>query len=71
MLTEINIGDIVEMRKAHPCGGFRWEVVRLGADIGLVCQTCKHKVLISRRQLARQMKQRIPKNAEPETKCHG
>jgi len=34
MLPEINLGDHVRLRKAHPCGGYEWEVVRLGADIG-------------------------------------
>jgi hypothetical protein len=47
-------GDVVEMRKAHPCGGQTWEVVRVGADIGLVCQTCGRRVLLPRRKFARQ-----------------
>ena len=50
------VGDIVEMRKAHPCGGKQWEVVRVGADIGLVCQTCKRRVLLPRRDFARGVK---------------
>jgi len=64
MLPEINIGDYVEMRKPHPCGGTRWEVVRLGADIGLVCQTCQHRVLLSRRDLKRRMKRWLTKDTE-------
>lgn len=56
MLPDIQIGDRVRMRKAHPCGGYEWEVVRLGADIGLVCLTCQHRVLLSRRDLNRRMK---------------
>jgi len=51
----------VILRKKHPCGGFEWEVVRLGADIGLVCLTCKHRVLLSRRELNRRLKKHIPK----------
>ncbi len=50
------VGDIVEMRKAHPCGGKQWEVVRVGADIGLVCQTCRRRVLLPRRDFARGVK---------------
>jgi len=52
----IYIGDIVEMRKPHPCGGKLWEVVRVGADIGLVCQTCQRRVLLPRRDFARGVK---------------
>ena len=48
------------MRKPHPCGGYEWKVVRLGADIGLVCQTCQHKVMLSRRDLEHRMKALIP-----------
>jgi hypothetical protein len=44
----VQIGDQVEMRKAHPCGGMRWTVYRIGADIGLRCQTCAHRVLLTR-----------------------
>ena len=66
MLPEINIGDQVEMRKPHPCGGTYWEVVRLGADIGLVCQTCQHRILLSRRELGRRMKHWLPKETEVE-----
>ena len=40
MADPFYIGDVVEMRKPHPCGGVTWEVVRVGADIGLCCQTC-------------------------------
>ncbi len=50
------MGDIVRLRKPHPCGSFEWEVVRLGADIGLRCQTCKRRVLLPRRTLERRLK---------------
>lgn len=56
MLVDIKLNDIVRMRKPHPCGGYEWKVVRLGADIGLECQTCGRRVLLSRRKLARRMK---------------
>ncbi len=58
MLEELEIGDRLRLRKAHPCGGYEWEVVRLGADIGLVCQTCGHKVSIPRRDLEKRIKGR-------------
>lgn len=58
---DVKLGDRVRLRKEHPCGGFDWEVVRLGADIGLVCLTCGRKVFLSRRDLARRMKMRLPR----------
>lgn len=61
MLPDIQLGDKVTLRKQHPCGGYDWEVVRLGADIGLVCLTCQHHVMLSRRELNRRLKKRIPK----------
>lgn len=60
MLPELNLGDRVKLRKAHPCGGFTWRIVRLGADIGLECETCAHKVLLTRRELAHRMKTHMP-----------
>ena len=45
---DLRIGDRVELRKPHPCGSRAWSVVRLGADIGLVCDGCRHRILIDR-----------------------
>jgi len=45
----------VRLRKSHPCGGFDWRVVRLGADIGLKCETCGRRVLLARRVLAKRI----------------
>jgi hypothetical protein len=50
------VGDIVRLKKPHPCGGFDWRVVRLGADIGVKCVTCGRRVLLPRRDLERRMK---------------
>lgn len=54
--TDIRVGDIVRMRKPHPCGGLEWTVVRIGADIGIRCATCSHRVLLPRSQFLRQVK---------------
>jgi hypothetical protein len=48
MILEINLGDVVRLRKVHPCGGYDWEVVRLGADIGIKCLKCGRRVLVER-----------------------
>jgi hypothetical protein len=50
------VGDVVRLKKPHPCGGVDWRVVRLGADIGLKCVTCGRRVLLPRRDLERRMK---------------
>jgi hypothetical protein len=57
MTIEIKLGDIVRLRKAHPCGSYEWEVVRVGADIGLKCLTCQRKVLLERSIFERRLKQ--------------
>jgi len=49
------LGDVVRLRRAHPCGGDTWLVDRLGADIGLRCQTCGRHVLLERRVLEARM----------------
>jgi hypothetical protein len=54
--VEVHVGDVVRLRKAHPCGGADWSVVRLGADIGLRCETCQHRVLLPRSQFERRLK---------------
>ncbi|OIO92941.1 MAG: hypothetical protein AUK03_09035 [Anaerolineae bacterium CG2_30_64_16] len=64
MYDEIRMGDIVQMRKPHPCGSSQWEVVRLGADIGIRCHGCKRRVLLPRSQFARQVKALI-RRGEP------
>lgn len=56
MLPELHLHDHVILRKPHPCGSFEWEIVRLGADIGLVCCQCGRKVLLSRRELNKRLK---------------
>lgn len=56
MSIEIRLGDVVRLRKPHPCGGYEWGVVRLGADIGLQCTTCNRRVLLTRREFEKRVK---------------
>lgn len=63
--TEIRLGDVVRMRKSHPCGNDLWEVVRLGADIGIRCHKCARRVLLPRSQFVRQVKALIKAGPEP------
>ena len=63
MPLDVQVGDVVRLRKPHPCGGYDWQVVRIGADIGLKCQTCDHRVLLTRREFEKRVKtfvQRAP-----------
>ena len=64
MLTELKLDDVVRLRKTHPCGSTDWKVVRLGADIGLVCLGCGRRILLERRQLAKRMKKLNPQEAK-------
>ncbi len=57
MTIEIKLGDIVRLRKAHPCGSYEWEVVRVGADIGLKCLKCQRGVLLTRDVFERRVKE--------------
>lgn len=54
-ITPIAMGDVVRLRKPHPCGSYEWTVVRVGADIGLKCQSCGHRVLLTRRAFERRL----------------
>lgn len=63
MAFELKTGDVVRLKKAHPCGEFRWTVTRLGADIGLVCCGCGRYVLMPRSQLARRLRAVTPRGA--------
>ncbi len=56
MPIDVQVGDVVRLRKPHPCGGYDWQVVRIGADIGLKCQTCDHRVLLTRREFEKRVK---------------
>jgi hypothetical protein len=49
------IGDRLELRRPHPCGGRTWDVDRLGADLGLRCTTCSRRVLVERRTVERRL----------------
>lgn len=53
---EVVIGDVVRLKKPHPCGSYEWTVTRLGADIGLRCTGCGRRVMLSRRTLEKRLK---------------
>ena len=58
------IGDVVKLKKPHPCGSYEWTVTRLGADIGLKCRGCERRVLLTRREAERRFRGWVSKAPE-------
>ena len=59
------LGDIVRLKKKHPCGSFDWEILRTGMDFRLKCQGCGHLILIPRTKFEKMVKGKVenqPKN---------
>ena len=54
---DIKVGDVLKLKKQHPCGSFEWEVLRVGADFRLKCKGCEHQIMIARRALEKNIKQ--------------
>jgi hypothetical protein len=64
MVLEINLGDVVRLKKVHPCGGDEWQVVRLGADIGIKCLTCERRVILKRSVFERRVKKFVSRASQ-------
>lgn len=58
------MGDVLELKKTHPCGTNKWEIVRLGADIGVKCQGCGHRLLIDRVKLEKAFKRCLNRDVQ-------
>ena len=56
MVENFNLGDIVEMKKTHPCGTNNFEIIRIGADIKIKCVGCGRIVIIPRRKFQKDAK---------------
>ncbi len=63
-MLEVRIGDRIGLRKQHPCGGRVWRVHRLGADIGLTCETCGRRVMLARADLERRFSAWVERGGE-------
>ncbi|MCH5465171.1 DUF951 domain-containing protein [Levilactobacillus tujiorum] len=59
-----DLGDLVEMKKPHPCGTNRWEITRMGADIKIKCTNCGHVVMLSRREFEKKLKKVLVRKAD-------
>ncbi|HLA06194.1 MAG TPA: DUF951 domain-containing protein [Anaerolineales bacterium] len=66
MLPDLRLNDHLRLRKQHPCGSFEWTVTRLGADIGLECQGCGRRVMLTRRELTKRLKTNLTPHDENE-----
>lgn len=66
MVKEFYLGDIVEMKKEHPCGSKNWEVIRLGADVKIKCLGCERIVMLPRSQFEKRVKKIIKQNKPEE-----
>jgi hypothetical protein len=64
MLIDLQMDDVLRLRKPHPCGNTDWIVVRLGADIGLKCLGCGRRILMPRREVARRLKKVVRRAGE-------
>lgn len=63
--ADVRVGDVIQSRKVHPCGGDQWRVYRIGADIGILCLTCDRNLMLPYRQFARSMKRYVSRAADP------
>jgi len=63
MPMKLFVGDIVEMKKMHPCGGLQWEIMRTGMDFRIKCLKCNHQVMLPRPDFEKRIK-KIIKAAE-------
>lgn len=62
MKPEYDLHDVVEMKKQHPCGENRWEIIRMGADIRVKCLGCEQLVMMPRREFNRKIKKVLESN---------
>ena len=59
--TEFKVGDVVRMKKTHPCGSANWEITRTGMDLGLRCCGCGHHVMMPRTKFVKAAREILPK----------
>lgn len=63
---QFELGDIIKMKKPHPCGSSEWEVLRVGADFRLKCRGCGHQVMLARRLVEKNVRGIRRESAEAE-----
>ena len=63
MADRFDVGDVIKMKKPHPCGSHEWEVLRVGADFRLKCMGCGHQIMVPRKLVEKNTRQ-ITKKAD-------
>ena len=58
---DLRLHDLVELKKPHPCGSTRWEILRLGMDIKLRCQGCGHELMLPRSKAEKSIRKVLAK----------
>ena len=64
--SSVHVGDVVKMKKAHPCGSDEWEITRTGMDFGMKCCGCGHFVLLARSKFEKAAKAIVKAAPQPE-----
>lgn len=67
-IIKLSVGDRVEMKKQHPCGGKIFTILRAGSDVRAVCETCKHDMTIDRIKFEKSIKTIVFTNNEEQAK---
>jgi len=70
-ITPVRFGDVVKLKKPHPCGANEWEIVRVGADIGLKCRGCDRRVMLVRSEFDRRFRGFVERAAEESEEAAG
>ena len=63
MADRFDVGDIIKMKKPHPCGSQEWEILRVGADFRLKCMGCGHQIMVPRK-LVEKIQDKLQKRLE-------
>lgn len=58
-IIKLNAGDIIELKKPHPCGSKQFTVIRVGSDVRIICRVCKHDMTLDRIKLEKSIKKII------------
>lgn len=64
MGNDYKLGDVIKLKKAHPCGTNAWEILRIGMDFRLKCTGCGHMIMISRKDVERNFKSFVTKQEQ-------
>lgn len=62
----LQVGDIIKMKKAHPCGSREWKILRTGMDFRIKCLGCSHEVMLPRKKFEKSIKAVVSSESERE-----